>query len=60
MSTFSTSEVYFTSQKWLLDDKLKQRYNPKTIDIQGHDSHDIKKEELSGDNSNIQLWHNRI
>ena len=55
MSTFSTSEVYFISQKWLLDDKLKQRYDPKAIDIQGHDSPDVKKEELSGDSSNIQL-----
>lgn len=55
MSTFSTFSVYFISQKWMLDEKLKQRYNLKTIDIQGHDYHDIKKEELSGDNSNIQL-----
>ena len=36
---------YFLS----LDDKSKQRYKVKTINMQGYDPYQIKKEELSGD-----------
>ena len=45
LSVMAKASDYFLS----LDDKSKQRCKVKTINMQGYDPYQIKKEELSGD-----------
>ena len=55
LSVIAKGNNYFLS----LDDKSEQRYKLKIHNIQGYDSYQIKKEELSGEISKFPpvQWH---